>query len=182
MKIKNAKIEERINISGNKYYSVLGDTDRFGIQEILFESPFIQEVEGFCDNNEMEYIQVYEMVEEERTNREIRKSFETVISEECSKEYEIVVFIMFVENRGYLLVSLYLKDNGKIIDVNYEDNEGFDMCRSCLASDVEKPEVNNFWFIPYVPTNEIRKKAKYEYQYFKKYFKNVRIISEVEYF
>lgn len=50
MEIRNLKIEKR-ECMCNSYYVVIGDTERFGEQEILFESPFWEEVKAFLKQN-----------------------------------------------------------------------------------------------------------------------------------
>lgn len=51
MKIDNYKIKE----NSNGGWLVIGDTERFGIQEILFESPFFKECIDYLTENGCEH-------------------------------------------------------------------------------------------------------------------------------
>lgn len=47
--ITNASIETRTNECGCTYYQVIGDTERFGIQEILFEGVSKEDAEKYIE-------------------------------------------------------------------------------------------------------------------------------------
>lgn len=71
--ITNASIETRTNECGCTYYQVIGDTERFGEQELLFEGISRQEAE--------KYIEMYTIKDTVTTNQET-----TIVNDTISKE------------------------------------------------------------------------------------------------
>lgn len=75
MTIKNIKIKTRENL-GNTYYMVVGDTERYGKQEVLFEGIHLCECEKYLKMEEVPDSQIKELILHTR-NSELLRDYDT---------------------------------------------------------------------------------------------------------